>query len=132
MNKSDIIKTYIFEPHYYEYEKPNIYCEFLKIFNNNYILYIHIHIYNLTYLKTKQIKDNYVISYVNHYKTRNIITKVKNYDNTKIDIRHNIFYNNNIYNYDISITNNFITKKIIKKLTKNIYIIYKKNIIKDG
>ncbi len=34
MFKKDIIKTYIFEPNYYEYGIKYIYEEFLKIFNN--------------------------------------------------------------------------------------------------
>ena len=43
MNNLDVIKTYIFEPHYYEYIKKDYYGEFLKIFNNNilYIIFIY-------------------------------------------------------------------------------------------
>ena len=89
MSKTDIIKTYNFEPNYYEYEKQNYYS-LLKIFNNNIYMYIYIKIYNDTFYKTKQIKQikqNYIIfSYFIYYK--NIIIKVKNYDNTKINIEN--------------------------------------------
>jgi len=79
MIKTDIIKTYIFEPKYYEYEKQNYYY-ILKIFNNNIL-------YNNNCYKTKKIKQNYIIfSYFIYYK--NIIIKVKNYDNTKINIEN--------------------------------------------
>ena len=110
MIKTDIIKTYIFEPNYYEYGIKYIYEEFLKIFNNK-MLYIYIEIYNDTYCKTKQIKQNYIITFYFNYISNNIIiSKLKNYDNTKIYI-----YNNNdldnIFNYDLKITNNFIEKK---------------------
>jgi len=54
MFKTDIIKTYIFEPNYYKYDKPNIYWEFLKIYNNNNLNYIlSIKIFNSEYYKTK-------------------------------------------------------------------------------
>jgi hypothetical protein len=128
MNKSDIIKTFIFDPQYYEYKKKDYYEEFLKIFNNNN-LYLYINIYGTRYYKTKQIKQNYIIfSYYHCYDNNSIYTKVKNYDNTKIDIING--YNSAIYNFDVKINTNFITKKI----EKDIYIIYyhKKNIIKDG
>jgi len=130
MNKSDIIKTYIFDPQYYEYENQTGYCDFFKIFYNNNILYLHIKIYYETgYYKTKQIKQNYIIfSYFSYCDNKSIYTKVKNYDNTKIDIING--YTSNIYNFDVKINTNFITKKI----DKDIYIIYyrKKNIINDG
>ena len=130
MFKKDIIKTYIYKSQYYEYEKQNIFYDILKIFNNNYILHIHIKIFfNTTYFKTKQIKQNYIIfSYFNCYDNKFFFTKVKNYDNTKIDIING--YKSDINNFDIKINTNFITKKI----DTDIYIIYyrKKNIIKDG
>ena len=120
MFKSDIIKTYILEPNYYEYETKNYYdeYEYLKIFNNNYISYINILIDYNTCCKRKQIKPNYIIIfYFNYYTNDIIVSKIKNYDNTKIDI--NTYYDFNIYNFDLLIKNN----KIIKKIDKNIFII---------
>ena len=114
MFKTDIIKTYIFEPNYYEYEDEDIYWDCLRIFNNN-ILYLYIEINNNICYKTKQIKKNYIIfSYLNYY------SKLKNYDNTKneIDI-NNCFYKINNYDFDIKINN----YTIIKKIDNNIYII---------
>ena len=103
MFKTDIIKTYILEPNYYEYENKNYY-DILKIFNNNYILYINILIYNNTFCKTKQIKQNYIIIfYFNYYKNIIIIIKIKNYDNTKVDINTYYDYNISIYNFDLLI-----------------------------
>ena len=129
MIKTDIIKTYILEPNYYEYEKKYIYDEYLKIFNNNnnYISYIYIEIYYNNFCKTKQIKQNYIIIfYFNYYTNNIIISKIKNYDNTKIDI---IPSDDNIFNYDLRINTNFIETKI----DKYIYILYyhKKYILKD-
>ena len=134
MFKTDIIKTYIFEPQYYEYIKKDYYGEFLEIFNNN-ILYLYINIYGTRYLKIKQIKQNYII-YIylalnNSDNNKIFCTKIKNYDNTILDIIKDGFYDGCYkLNYDFRINNNTITKKI----DKDIYIIYyhKKNIIKDG
>jgi len=124
MVKTDIIKTYIFEPNYI-YNKKYDYCEIFKIFNNNLILYIKIY-YETCYYKIKQIKQNYIIySYFNYNDNKTTFTKVKNYDNTNIDI--NTFINfNNIFNFDLKITNNCITKKIDK--INNLYIIKDINI----
>jgi hypothetical protein len=98
--------------------------------NNNYILYLFIKIYKSeSYSKTKQIKENYIISIYFNYHGNNIsFDKIKNYDNTKIDIIDD--YYDYYFNFDLRITNN----EIIKKLDKDIYIIYynKKYIIKNG
>ena len=120
MIKTDIIKTYIFEPNYYKYDQPNIHWEFLKIYNNNNLNYIlSIKIFKSEYYKTKQIKQNYVIfSYLKSNK--NTFSKVKNYDNTKIDIIYDNGYDHAIFNYDLNIADNCITKKI----DKDIYITY--------
>ena len=77
--------------------KKQNYYSLLKIFNNNILyIYIYIKIYNDTFYKTKQIKQNYIIfSYFIYYK--NIIIKVKNYDNTKINIENG--YDAYIYNF---------------------------------
>ena len=120
MIKTDIIKTYIFEPNYHEYEKEYDNYEIFKIFNNiNYRLeYI---IYNICYWKNKQIKQNYAVSlYFSCDKNKIHFTKLKNYDNTKIDI--NTFYSYSIYNCDLKITNNEITKKIDKYIYITKYI----------
>ena len=121
MFKTDIIKTYILEPNYYEYEKQNYY-DILKIFNNNNLyLYLYIGINNNICYKNKQIKQNYIIlSHFNYY------NKLKNYDNTKNEINIiNCYDKNNNYEYDIKISN----YTIIKKIDNNIYIV-KVNIIK--
>jgi len=129
MVKTDIIKTYIFETNYYISGKQSYY-DVLSIYNNNNILYILIQIYNFTtYYKTKQIKPNYIIYlYFNYRENKNIINKVKNYDNTKIDIING--YYDSYFNFDLKITKN----KIIKKLDKDIYITYYQNIyiLKDN
>ena len=120
MINTDIINTYIFEPNYYEYNKKYDYCKTFKIFNNNdLLLYIKI-IYETCYYKIKLIKQNYIIfSYFNYNDNKITFTKVKNYDNTNIDI--NTFINfNNKFHFDLKITNNYITKKIDK--INNIYI----------
>jgi len=126
MFKTDIIKTYIFKPNYYEYVKYNSWT-FLKIFNNN-ILYLCIKIYNfINYFKTKKINKNYIIiSYFNHSENKISCTKIKKYDITMIDIISGC----TPYNFDLKISDGIITKKI----DNNIYIIYyyKKYIIKDG
>jgi len=105
------------------------YFDVLSIYNNN-ILYILIKIYNFTnYYKTKKIKPNYIIyMYFNYRENKTIINKVKNYDNTKIDIING--YYDSYFNFDLKITKN----KIIKKLDKEIYITYyqKIYILKDN
>jgi hypothetical protein len=53
MIKTDIIKTYIFEPNYYKYDQPNIHWEFLKIYNNNLNYILSIKIFKSEYYKTK-------------------------------------------------------------------------------
>ena len=126
MFNTDIIKTYIFKPNY-EYKKLNIYCDLLKIFNNN--IYSYIKIYDNLLIKIKQIKQNYIIfSYITYCNYINfcIINKIINCDKTKIDF--NIDYES-IFSYNERIENN----EIIKKLDKHIYIIYyhKKYILKN-
>ena len=124
MNKEDIIKTY--NPKYYDFEKKDGY-NLLKIFHNYEIIYT---LYNYSaYLKIKIIKQNYIIrSYFNYNENKNTIDKIKNYDNTKININDHIDYDD--YNFDLKITDN----GIIKKIDNNIYILYfyKKYIIKDN
>ena len=80
---ADIIKTYIFEPNYNKYEYTIGSCDLLKIF-------YRFTFYNYSdYLKIKIIKKNYIIcSYFNHHENWNTNDKIKNYDNTKIDINH--------------------------------------------
>jgi len=115
MFKTDIIKTYIIDSKYYKSEN----MELLKIFNNNYILYLYIEIYNSQeYFKIKQIKQNYIISFsYSKYHENNInFTKIKNYDNRKINIINDYYK----FNFDFKITKNAIYKKI----DKDIYIIY--------
>ena len=119
MFKTDIIKTYIIDSEYYEYKN----MELLKIFNNNYILYLYIEIYNSKeYFKIKQIKQNYIISfsYSKYHKNNINFTKIKNYDNRKIDIINDYYK----FNFDFKITKN----EIYKKIDKDIYIIYYKDI----
>ena len=126
MNKLDIIKTYIFEPNYNKYEYTIGSCDLLKIF-------YRFTFYNYSdYLKIKIIKKNYIIcSYFNHHENWNTNDKIKNYDNTKIDINHII--NSNFYNYDLKINDNSITKKIDDNthiVYDNTKYIFKNNIIK--
>ena len=103
MFKIDIIKTYIFEPNYYENKNQDIYQDCLKIFNNN-ILYLYIAINNNICYKTKKNKKNYIIfSYLNYYNTNN-----------EIDI-NNFYFKINNYDFDIKITIYAIIKKIDKK-----------------
>ena len=121
MFRIDIIKTYFYEPNYNFYEKNYDILHILKIFNNNnYILNLYITIFKSEdYRKNKKIKDNYIISsYVNYNKNKISFNKIKNYDNTKIDIDN--YYNNYYNNTDLRINNN----KIFKKIDKNIFIIY--------
>jgi len=114
MFKIDIIKTYIFEQNYYEYvakEENNNYFDLLRISNNNLYYILNIKISKFAYFKTKQIKQNYIIFICfNYYSNNNIYSKVKNYDNTKLDI-NNFYFSNSIPKYDLIITNNSITKK---------------------
>ena len=121
MNKLDIIKTYIFEPNYYKHDYTIDHFDLLKIFYN-YEIYILFYTFS-DYLKIKKIKHNYIIySYFTYDTKRNFIDKIKNYDNTKIDIINGY----KTYNCDLKISNNTITKKI----DKDIYIIY--YLIKEG
>jgi len=113
MNKLDIIKTYIFEPNYYKYEYTIGSCDLLKILYNNEIIYTFTFYNYSDYLKIKIIKQNYIIcSYFNYDTKRNFIDKIKNYDNTKIDIINGY----KTYNCDLKISNNTITKKIDKDI----------------
>jgi len=122
MITADTIQTYIFEPNYYKNDEIAIYWNVLKIFNNN-ILYFYIDIYYNSFFKIKQIKDNYIVSFfLDIYENKISFTKIKTYDNTKIEL-NDIIYNNdnyNFYNYDL----NFNDNKIIKKIDKDIYIKY--------
>ena len=103
MFNTDIIKTYIFKPNY-EYKKLNIYCDLLKIFNNN--IYSYIKIYDNLLIKTKKIKQNYIIfSYITYCNYINfcIINKIINCDKTKIDFNID---SESIFSYNQRIENN--------------------------
>jgi len=117
MFNTDVIKTYIFKPNYYDCEK-KFNCEYLQKFNN-YILYLYIKIYKSDYFKLKTLKENYIMySYFSYYENKIIFAKLKKYDNIKIETIDDYEYYK--HNYDLRIDNNSIAKKI----DINIYIKY--------